>query len=388
MANLVVIRWGQWHLLPAACDDDGTQLTADLSQVMPDGVRLVYRLKGGGPRLKQLQQELRGLHVGSGWFGCTLPCMRKVLLAVRHRQRSTGEHPYFNHGSAGTILNSLRVAVGTTWHRGYYPDSTEAAEWYYMQALRMAAGPDCASSSHKRKEIAEHEPEEEKEEKDCQTGPGREAECGCLLVAAPAPDPAAPPAVQQPDAHDDGPERLGREKPKTETPSVALKLPGVGCNPGAVRISCSPLANGRGKGCNTDSESDLCHSPPHKRARRAELEVEPRALETAVAAESEAVQPQPGTDGSKEAHIAEHSGQVPDWQVLPDVGGNAECACGNLRTNGRCEDCDADLESSPYDSPPHRRYKRARRAELQIGTYAASPALEEACFAALPPTAP
>jgi hypothetical protein len=116
--------------------------------------------------------------------------------------------------------------------------------------------------------------------------------------------------------------------------------------------------------------------------------VEPRALETAVAAESEAVQPQPGTDGSKEAHIAEHSGQVPDWQVLPDVGGNAECACGNLRTNGQCEDCDADLESSPYDSPPHRRYKRARRAELQCGTYAASPALEEASFAALPPSAP
>jgi hypothetical protein len=62
--------------------------------------------------------------------------MRKVLLAVRHRQRSTGEHPYFNHGSAGTILNSLRAAVGTTWHQGYYPDSTEAAEWYYMQAIR------------------------------------------------------------------------------------------------------------------------------------------------------------------------------------------------------------------------------------------------------------
>ena len=267
MANLVVIRWGQWHLLPAACDDDGTQLTADLSQVMPDGVRLVYRLRGGGPRLKQLQQEIAGLHLGSGWFGCSLPCMRKVLLGVRHWKRSAGEHPFFQHGSAGTILNSLRVAVGTTWHHSSYPDSTEEAEYCYTQALRMAAGPDRASSSHKRAEIADHKPEEDE---DSLNGLHSEASHGSLLEGAPAAKPAAPPAVQQPDAHDDGPERLAREKPKTETPSVALKLPGVGCNPGAVRICGSPLANGRGKGCNTDSESDLCHSPPHKRARRAE----------------------------------------------------------------------------------------------------------------------
>ena len=33
------------------------------------------------------------------------------------------------------------------------------------------------------------------------------------------------------------------------------------------------------------------------------------------------------------------------------------------------EDCDSDLESSPYDSPSHRCSKRARRAELQSDYY-------------------
>ena len=152
MANLVVIDW-HGYLLPAACNDNGTQLAADLSRVMPKGVRLVYRLKGGGPRLRALQRRIQALHIGSGWFGCGMALMREALLGVRRSQRCPGEeHPLDpppNTASAGTVLHCLRAAVGVKW----LPDSDKEAECCFMQALRQAAGPNRASSSHKQKEI-------------------------------------------------------------------------------------------------------------------------------------------------------------------------------------------------------------------------------------------
>ena len=392
MANLVVIHWNG-YALPAACDDDGTQLATDLSQVLPasGGARVLFRMKGAGARLSELQAAAvkTAGHIASGWFnGDGLEyCWRRVLRKAPNHTHCAGDHPGLHPGSAGTVMSAMRAAAGADWQ----PNASENAG-VYMQGLRAAVGPDCASSSHLRKYAEAYNLEEE----NCHYGPGSEASHGSILERAPATTEAAALPATQPDKRSNCPESLGSEKPASETlRAEALKLPGVGCNTGAKYVCGTTLANGRCEGYDADSECDSTDSLPQrpcKRARIAEVGVEPCAVEIAAAAQNEAVQhgslPQPGVDGSKEAHIAEHSGQMPDWQVLPDVGGNAECACGNLRTNGRCEDCDADLESSPYDSPPHRRYKRARRAELQIGTYAASPALEEACFAALPPTAP
>jgi len=293
MANLVVIEWVRRCILPAACDDDGSQLSADLSMVMPGEVRLVYLWRGGGQCLRQLQEELcANRHVGNGWFLGSTAGVRSIVRWVPLSTRSVDEHPGLHTGSAGAA----------------------------MTALRAAAGPDL-------------------------------------------------PAV-------------GRELRKTECermPEISVWGWGKDTDrPATAYCDCT---------------AELDEQPPTP-----ELEVDwasrrfREQYRAAAIAESRAAQHgsehQPGMDGSNDRHIAEQCAQTPDTQVPLDAAGNTECACGNLRTNGRCEDCDSDLESSPYDSPPHRRYKRARRAELQMGTYAASPALEEASFAALPPTAP
>ena len=103
--------------------------------------------------------------------------------------------------------------------------------------------------------------------------------------------------------------------------------------------------------------------------------------------------------------MEERCGPAHDLHGLPDVGNNAESTYSNPLTNGCCVGCKADFEGDPLtnacrqacdanlegnlcDSPLHRPHKRARRDEVQIDAYAAGPTLEEASFAALPPTAP